>query len=118
MVSGGLDRLSLLTPVCPLVLGRRQVVGRRVEPSVVPEGDPVGGGELDLLDRAPAGSAMDELGLVQPVDRLGERVVIAVALRSDRGRDPGVGEALGIAVRAVLDAAVRVMDKPGEVASP
>ncbi len=88
MGSGGLDRLSLLTPVCPLVLGRRQVVGRRVQPSVVPEGDPVGGGELDLLDRAPAGSAMDELGLVQPVDRLGERVVIALPFDPTEAANP------------------------------
>ena len=107
MVSGGLDRLSLLTPVCPLVLGRRQVVGGRVEPAMVPEVDPVGRGELDLLDRAPALPAVDELGLVQPVDRLGEGVVIGVAAAPDRGGDPGVGEALGVADRAVLDTAVR-----------
>ena len=75
-----------------------------MEPAEVPEVDPVGGGELDLLDRAPALAAVDELGLVQAVDRFGEGVVEAVALASDRGGDAGVGEALGVADRAVLDA--------------
>ncbi len=44
---------------------------------VVP-GHPSEGGEFDGLDGAPRAlfGAVDQLGLVQPVDRLGQRVVV------------------------------------------
>jgi hypothetical protein len=63
-----------------LVLGRRGVAAGLVEALVVPPGDPGGGRELDLLDAAPGALSMDELGLVETVDRLGQGVVVAVAL--------------------------------------
>jgi hypothetical protein len=40
---------------------------------------------------------MNQLGLVQPVDRLGQRVVVAVALAADRGFDARFGQPLGVA---------------------
>ena len=54
---------------------------------------------------------MDHLGLVEAVDRLGQGVVVAVADAADRGLDAGLGQALGVADRDVLDAAVAVMDE-------
>ena len=45
---------------------------------------------------------MDQLGLVQPVDRLGQRVVVAVALAADRGFDARFGQPLGVADAGVL----------------
>ena len=45
---------------------------------------------------------MDQLRLVEAVDRLGESVVIAVADATDGGLDPGLGEALGVANADVL----------------
>ncbi len=57
-----------------LELGRREVAAGLVQSPGVPELDPLGGRELDLLDRAPGLAALDQLGLVQPVDGLGEGV--------------------------------------------
>ena len=54
---------------------------------------------------------MDHLGLVEPVDRLGERVVVAVADAADRRHQAGLGQALRILDRDVLDAAIGVMDE-------
>ena len=58
---------------------------------------------------------MDELGLVEAVDGLGEGVVIAVAPGAHGVHDARVSEALGVADGQVLDAAVRVMDQSREV---
>ena len=46
-----------------------------VEAAVVEPVDPFGGGELDLLDGPPGLAGFDQFGLVEAVDRLGERVV-------------------------------------------
>src|SRR3972149_6894166 len=51
-----------------LVLGRRDVGAGAVESAGVPEVDPCGGRELDFVDRPPGTVAVDQLGLVQPVD--------------------------------------------------
>ena len=64
---------------------------------------PVEGGELDGFQRAPRSAPPDDLGLVEAVDRLGQGVVVAVADAADRGLDAGIGEALGVADRDVLD---------------
>lgn len=61
-----------------LELRRRDVAARLVEASMVPEVDPLGRRQLDLLDRAPGTAAVDELGLVEPVDALGQGVVEAL----------------------------------------
>ena len=39
---------------------------------------------------------MDQLSLVQPVDRLGQGIVVAVALAADRRLDAGLGKPLGV----------------------
>ena len=54
---------------------------------------------------------MDDLGLVEAVDGLGQGVVIAVADTADRRLDAGLGEALGVLDRQVLAAAIAVMDE-------
>jgi len=56
---------------------------------------------------------VDELGLVEAVDGLGEGIVIPAGAHGVH--DPGVREALGVADGQVLDAAVRVMDQSREV---
>jgi len=45
---------------------------------------------------------MDQLGLVRPVDRLGQRVVVAVAFAAHRGFDAGFSQSLGVADADVL----------------
>ena len=54
---------------------------------------------------------MDQLGLVQPIDHLGQGVVVAVTLAADRRRNAGLGQPLAVADRDVLRASVAVMDQ-------
>jgi hypothetical protein len=92
----------LLGRVSCLELGGRDTATGTVQALAVPPVDRLAGRELDLLDRAPRPSPVDELGLVQPVDGLGERVVVAVALRADRADGVRVREPLRVADREVL----------------
>src|SRR5262245_61777672 len=58
---------------------RRHMADRLEKPAVVEPVDPFERGVLDGLQRSPRSAPMDHLGLVEPVDRLGERIVVAVA---------------------------------------
>ena len=58
------------------------VVELAVESLVVPPPHVLQIGQLDLFDGAPGSSAADQFGLLQTVDRLGERVVERVADRA------------------------------------
>ena len=62
--------------------------------------DPFKGSELHRLKGPPRPASVDDLSLVEAVDRLGERIVIAVADAADRGLDACLGQALD----ALLDA--------------
>jgi hypothetical protein len=48
---------------------------------------------------------MDDLGLVEAIDRFGEGVVVRVADAADGRLDPGFGKALGVLDRDILAAA-------------
>jgi hypothetical protein len=63
---------------------------------------PFQGRELDGVEVLPRPTPMDDLGLVEPVDGLGERVVIAVADAADRGLDARFRQPLGVANGDVL----------------
>ena len=54
---------------------------------------------------------MDDLGLVEAVDGLGQGIVVAVANTADRRLDASFAQPLGISNGQVLRAAVTVMDK-------
>jgi len=54
---------------------------------------------------------MNQLGLVRPVDRLGQSVVVAIATASHGWLDAGLGQALGVANAGVLRPRVGVMDQ-------
>ena len=45
------------------------------EATVVEPVDPLEGGEFEVVEAAPWSLVADEFGLVEPVDRLGERVI-------------------------------------------
>ena len=79
---------------------------------MVEPADPFEGGQFDGFAGWPA-PAVDHLGLVQAVDRLGQGVVVAVALAADGGLDAGLGETFGVADAEVLRAA---NDGPGLLA--
>ena len=62
-----------------LVLGRRHVANGATEPTVASPLDPLGGGQLDLLERAPRPAAANELGLAEAVHA---RLLPAILARS------------------------------------
>jgi hypothetical protein len=78
-------------------LGWCEVVAVFEGPAVVEPVDPFGVGDLEVVESLPGSPGLDQLGLVEPDHRLGQRVVI-----------PG-------AHGQVLHAAVVVRDEPGEV---
>jgi hypothetical protein len=78
---------------------------------VVEPVDPLEGGPLDGLERAPGPAASDHFGLEQPDDGLGEGVVEAVTDAADRWLEAGFSETLSVLDRDVLDAAVAGMDE-------
>ena len=71
--------------------------------------DPISGGELDIIDAAPGFARFDQLGLAEPVDRLGQGVVPARSDCTDEGGDPGLSEPFGQGDRRVLHPAIPVV---------
>ena len=74
----------MLTVVGPLQFDRWNVAAELVEAVVVEPVDPSGGGVFDLVDRVPGLAGVYQLGLVEPVDGFGERVVPRRQVRSIR----------------------------------
>ena len=66
---------------------------------------PVERGQFDRFDGAPGSTTVDDLGLVETDDRLGQGV-IRVAAAADRGLDSGLGETFGVTNRKVLTSRV------------
>src|SRR5690606_17986360 len=64
---------------------------------------------------APGAAGLDEFGLVEPVDRLGQGVVVGVPDGPDGGGDAGLGQALGVADGYVLGPAVGVCHHRSQV---
>ena len=80
-----------------LELGWWEMADGLQEPAVVEPVDPLQGGVLDLIKTLPGAAPADQFGLVQPDDRLGQGVVVAVAAGAHRGDRPGLGQAFGVA---------------------
>jgi len=108
--------LSVLTVVDGFVFCRGDVTNGAVQPPLVPPGDPLEGRQLDLLGASPRAAATDQLGLVQPIDRLRQSVVVTVAFGPDRGDGAFGGQALGVADRQVLPG-FRVVQQAVQAAS-
>jgi len=66
-----------------------------VESPVVEPVHPLQRRDLHMLDRSPRPTRFDQLGLVQPVDRLGESIVVTRPSRPDRGIDTHLNEPVG-----------------------
>lgn len=91
-----------LSKVARLSLGGRHVADRFEQSAGVEPIDPFEGGELDRLEGAPWSTAMDQLGLEQTVDRLGQGVVVAVPDAADRGLDARLRQPLRVAQSKIL----------------
>ena len=88
------------------------------QPTIVEPVDPAQCGELDGLEAPPRPAPVDDLGLVETVDRLGECVVVAVSDAADRRLDAGLGKALGVADADILGPAIRMMHEPAAMKGP
>src|SRR2546427_10061726 len=71
---------------------------------------PAEGRELDVLDGLPRSLSRpaDEFGLVEPVDRFGEGVVVAVTDRADRWDRAELGESFAVTDRRELRTGIGV----------
>ena len=70
-----------------------------MEAPVIEPVDVLEGGELDVVEASPWSLRVDELPLVEAVERLSHGVIEAVAPTSDRGDDVILGQAFGVADR-------------------
>src|SRR3954454_15700920 len=82
--------------VALLSFGRRDVADGLQEPPVVEPVHPFQRRELDGFERPPRPAPMDDLGLVETVDCLGESIVITVADAANRRLDSRLRQALGV----------------------
>ncbi|GAB5378315.1 MAG: hypothetical protein AcusKO_47770 [Acuticoccus sp.] len=95
------------------------VADRLQEPAMVEPVDPGERRELDSLEGSPRTPPMNDFGLVEAVDCLGESVVVAVADAADGGLDTSLGQALGVANADVLRAqAIRMVHQAGAMNRP
>jgi len=67
-----------------------------VQSLLVVELDPLGRGDLEVSGVTPRTLGDGALGFVQPIDRLGQSVIVTIALGADRGRYTGLFEAFGV----------------------
>ena len=88
-----------------LGLGRRDEADGLQQPAIVEPIHPLEGCELDGLEVTPRSASMDDLSLVEAIDRLGEGVVVRVADAADRRFDPRFGETLRVLDRKILGSA-------------
>ena len=98
-----------------LGFGRGDEADRLQKPAVIEPVHPLEGCELDGLEAAPRSLPMDDLSLVESVDRFGQRVVVRVANAADGRLDPGFGEPLGVLDRNILSAAITMMNEAAAV---
>ena len=92
---GGRDGLTILTG---FVLGGWHVADGAAEPTVIEPVDPLEGGQFEVLEPTPWASAVHEFGLVEPVHRLRQCVVV----ESPRLPVNSVRKVIQISVRMVI----------------
>ena len=71
-----------------LGLGRRDEADGLQQPAIIEPIHPLEGCELDGLEVTPRSASMDDLSLVEAIDRLGEGVVVRVAELPTEGSIP------------------------------
>ena len=67
--------------------------------------------QFDGLTRFPGSAAVDQFSLVEPVDRLGQGIIVTVAFASHRRLNAGFSQALAVLYRHVLRAPVAMVDQ-------
>jgi hypothetical protein len=89
----------VLSIVGGLVFGRRAIAAGGVNPTMIKPVDVLQGGQLQLVEAAPRPVPLYQLGLVQAVHRLGERVVIRIPFATNGNRSTGLVETFGMTNR-------------------
>ena len=79
--------------------------------AVVEPVDPFQGGELNGFEVSPWPAPVNDLGLIETVDRFCQSVVVAVADAAHRRLNACFGQSLGVFDRQILAAPITVMDK-------
>src|SRR6266487_1919043 len=98
-----------------LELGGRDHADLPVEPSLVEPVHVLESGVFDVVESPPGSVGTNHLRLVEPVERFGQGVVVAIPAGAHGRHHAGVGEALRIADRQILHPAVRVVDEAIQV---
>ena len=106
---GGLTG-ELPVVVC-LSFCRRDVSDGLQQSVMVEPGHPFQGGQFHILLCLSGCATMNQLSLVQPVDRFGQRVVVAVPLASHRWLYASLGQAFAVSNADVLRSPIRVMNQ-------
>lgn len=94
-------------------LGGWDVADGLAQAPVVEPVHPFKGSEFNRLERAPRTTPMDHLGLEEADDGLRQGIVIRIPDTADRRLNAGLGEALGVSKRHVLDAPIAMVDEAG-----
>lgn len=90
---------------------RRDIPDGLQQSMVVEPVYPVQRGQFDGFPGFPGAASMNQLRFVQPVDSLGQGVVVAVATASNRRFDAHLSQALRVADGHILRASVGVVDQ-------
>src|SRR5262249_62182898 len=90
---------------------RRNISAGGVKPIPVIPGDPPHGSDGDIANAPPRPFPIDELSLVQRINRLRRSVVVRIALAADRTNCTDLTQPLAIANRRISHAPVGMMDE-------
>ena len=105
----------VVSVVSLLGLDGREVVAVLEGTAVVEPVDPLGGGDLEVVEALPRPLRLDQLGLVEPDHRLGQGVVIRRPDGSGRGFDPQRWPGARSRPRTGTDAVIVMRDQAGQV---
>lgn len=94
-------------------LGRGLVGQGFMHTGGVPPVHPVHGFEFDLGGGWPGGASINQLGLIQTIDCLGQGIVIGIASRANRSSQACLGKVFGIANADILRSAVGINSNSG-----
>jgi hypothetical protein len=94
---------------------RRDVADGFEQPPVVEPVDPFQRHVFDRFEIVPRPTPVDHVDLLNPIDRLGLRVVTAAADTADRWLDASFGEVFGVLDVDILAAAIGVVDETAAV---
>ena len=109
MVSGGHIEVDVGISEIPFRLGWRDVSDGPGQASAVEPIHPSQRLPFHRVRRFPRAEPVDDLGLEQPDDRLGQGIIVAVAGGSDRWLEARFGRPFGVASRQILTATIRMM---------